>query len=428
MTAIFSHLDSLKAQEQTLTRSIWTLLAIGSIASVGSLWVPNHAGKLLANTIGLGCGATAMASDRQRRRLETVTKTADFAVATGTIAAVQHALQPSRIESAIALPAATSGPLPQADWWPEALDARLLLICGPQGSGKTSLALRLLADRASRGHGVTVLDPHAAKGQWPYKTVGAGKDYGAIDAAIGDWIEDVIAHYKAIAIDANAPVPAPQTLVAEELTQWADEVELAPKMVRVACSDIRKAQRYLVALSHGRTLATIGGAKGYRSTIDNAATVIELDRSPDERGATTGKLYRPGQPNEPVSISIDRWHPQPSIAPQPQPIALPNTGDRSAQLDWLGRCWAADDAIEVGHETTQDTPQNQQLLDSILTALKGRNDWLSVAQIRKLSRPLQRVEPALLTSILDDGATMGTIEVDRAGNVAKYRQSKRPSP
>ena len=210
MTAIFSHVDGLKAQEQTLTRSIWTLLAIGSIASVGSLWVPSHAGKLLANTIGLGCGSAAIATDRQRRRLEVVTRTADLTIATGTIGALQHAMAPARIEQAIALPAAAVAPLPQADWWSEALDARLLLICGPQGSGKTSLALRLLADRASRGHAVTVLDPHAAKGQWPYPTVGAGKDYAAIDAAIGGWVDAVVAHYKAIAIDASAPVPVPQ--------------------------------------------------------------------------------------------------------------------------------------------------------------------------------------------------------------------------
>jgi hypothetical protein len=427
MSAIFSHIDNLRDQERQLTRSIWTLLAIGSVASIGSFWVQSHTGKLLANTVGLACGATALASDRARRKLETVTQTADLAVATGTINALQHALAPSRIESAIALPAQTAGPLPQADWWHEALDARLLLICGPQGSGKTSLALRLLADRASRGHAVTVLDPHAAAGQWPYKTIGAGKDYVAIDGAIGEWVQGVIDHYKAIAIDANAPVPAPQTLVAEELTQWANEVELAPKMVRAACSDIRKAKRYLVALSHGRTLATIGGAKGYRDTIDNAAMVVELDRAADERGATTGKLYRPGQPNEPVAIGIDRWQPQPAIAPVPQAAALPGPDDRVAQLDWLSRCWGAEDAIEVGHETIAREVEipvcQQELIDQIVNLSKQKGA-VSAAACQRSSRKLKALTPDQIRELFWVAQALGKGTVDGDGSSARFTASE----
>ncbi len=342
---IFQHLQDKTEAATALTRATWSEIAVGALSVGAAPWIKHPAAHLIFGGSAATMGALAMATDRQKRKLEVVLKTAEAEGAIATIAALRRELAPARIEQALALPESTD-PLPMAEWWGEAIDARLLLICGPQGSGKTSIALRLLADRASQGHQVQVLDPHAAKGQWPYKTIGAGKDYEAIDAAIKDWIEGVEGHYRAIAQDANAPKPTPQTLLAEELTQWADEVESAPKMVRVACSDIRKAKRFLVAVSHGRTLATIGGAKGYRSTIDNAAMVIELDRSANETGASTGRLYRPGNP-EPVRVAIERWQPLP---PQMQPQAIASTEHPNRDLQILQRAWELP-AVEVPHET-----------------------------------------------------------------------------
>jgi len=182
---IFQHLQDKHQAATALTRATWGAIAVGALSVVAAPWIAHPAARLLFGGSAATMGATAMALDRQKRKLEVVLKTAEAEGAIALIASLRRELAPARIEQALALPE-SSDPLPMAQWWGDVLDARLLLICGPQGSVKTSLALRLLADRASQGHQVQVLDPHAAKGQWPYQTIGAGKDYRAIDAAIKD--------------------------------------------------------------------------------------------------------------------------------------------------------------------------------------------------------------------------------------------------
>jgi len=398
------------------------LLGAGAVAIVGAAYAKHPAPVAILGAGAVACGLAAESLDRRVRLGNQLTQTTDQIAMEAIARAYAQSLSPQQIAQSIALPAAEPGPLPMAQWWGEALDARLLLICGPQGSGKTSIALRLLADRASQGHRVKVLDPHAAKGQWPYTTIGAGKDYEAIDAAIKDWIDGVEGHYRAIAQDANAPTPTPQTLLAEELTQWADEVDSAPKMIRVACSDIRKAKRFLVAVSHGRTLATIGGAKGYRDTIDNAAMVLELDRAADELGASTGRLYRPGNP-EPVPIAIDRFGALPP-GPVPQAIAPVQHQDNR---ELLARCW--DSAIEVGHETIQDEAiepsASQQELIKLLVEISRKNGSITAADCKRSSRKFKTISPEAIRELFLIAQAVGLGVVDGDGQSARFTALKR---
>jgi hypothetical protein len=393
------------------------LLGAGAIAITGAAFARHPLPQTILGAGAVACGLAAESLDRRVRLGHQLAESTDRIALESIARAYQSALTPQQLSQAIALPASEPGPLPMGAWWGEALEARLLLICGPQGSGKTSLALRLLADRASQGHQVQVLDPHAAKGQWPYRTIGAGKDYEAIDAAIKDWIDGVEGHYRAIAQDASHPAPTPQTLLAEELTQWADEVDSAPKMVRVACSDIRKAKRFLVAVSHGRTLATIGGAKGYRSTIDNAAMVIELDRSANETGASTGRLYRPGNP-EPVAIAIERFGSLPT-ASMPQSIAPAHLDDR--QL-FLNRCW--DSAIEVGHETIADEAiepsASQQELINLLVEISRKNGTVSAADCQRSSRKFKAISADTIRELFLIAQAVGLGVVDGDGQSARF--------
>jgi GTPase SAR1 family protein len=395
------------------------LLAAGAIAIVGAAFARHPLPVAILGGGAVTCGLTAEALDRRVQKQGRLADSLEAITLEAIARTYQQALSPQQIQQAI-LPSAEPGPLPMDRWWGDVLEARLLLICGPQGSGKTSLALRLLADRASQGHQIQVLDPHAAKGQWPYPTIGAGKDYRAIDKAIQDWIAAVEGYYRTIAQDANAPTPTPQTLLAEELTQWADEVESAPKMIRVACSDIRKAKRYLVAVSHGRTLATIGGAKGYRNTIDNAAMVIELDRAADELGASTGRLYRPGNP-EPVAIAIERF---PAL-PQPTAKAITpvqHQDDRAL----LNRCWEQP-AIEVGHETIAENPikptaGQQELLD-LLVRISQQKGAISAADCQRASRKFKALTPDQIRQLflVAQAIGLGAIEgVDAGARFTAY--------
>jgi hypothetical protein len=394
----------------------WGVIAGGCLAVTAAAYARHPLSQAVLGAGALGAGVYAQAIDRRVRLGGQLMESTDRIALESIARAYQQALSPQQLQQAIALPAAEPGLLPMGQWWGEALEARLLLICGPQGSGKTSLALRLLADRSSQGHQVQVLDPHAAKGQWPYQTIGAGKDYRAIDAAIKDWIDGVEGYYRAIAQDASAPTPTPQTLLAEELTQWADEVESAPKMIRVACSDIRKAKRFLVAVSHGRTLATIGGAKGYRDTIDNAAMVIELDRAADELGASTGRLYRPGNP-DPVPIAIERFGALPQTTATPIAPAQ-DLDDR--QL--LARCW--DSVIEVGHETIADEAieptATQQELINLLIKISQKNGTVSAADCQRSSRKFKAISPDDIRALFLIAQAIGLGRVDGDGSSARF--------
>lgn len=412
--------EASRARTESDRLRVWGAIAAGAVAICGAAYARHALPQLILGGAAVGAGVYARGTDRRVRLGSQLAVSADQ-IALGAIArAYAQSLSPAALPTL--LPQAAPAALPMASWWGEAIDARLLLICGPQGSGKTSLALRLLADRASAGHSIKVLDPHAAAGQWPYPTVGAGKRYEAIDEAIGDWIDGIEAHYRAIALDAQHPAPAPQTLLAEELTQWANEVSLAPKMIRVACSDIRKAKRYLIALSHGRTLATIGGAKGYRDTIDNAATVIELDRADDERGSTTGKLYRPGNP-EPVAIAIDRWMPSPTLAPSPAPVAMPSpAAGRAAALEWLDSCWGS--TVEVDHETLIDRPQEltPEQADQIakITALATKKGAISARDCKQFIPSLKDASPDSIRELFVIARIMGHGRTTGEGDRLKF--------
>ena len=377
---IFQHLQDKHQAATALSRATWGAIAVGSLSVVAAPWISHPAARLLFGGSAATMGATAIALDRQKRKLEVVLKTAEAEGAIATIAALRRELAPARIEQALALPQSTD-PLPQSQWWPQVLRARFVQIVGPQGSGKTTLVLRLLQERATQGHRVTVLDPHARFDQWkPWEVCGAGMDWRAIREAIEVFCNEIRDHYQAIA-RGPAPEPAPHTVLAEEVTKWADNVANADRLIKTSCGDIRKANRFLVMASHGSTLDTTGGAKGFAKVIEQAALRLLLDESPEEIGADFGWLYRPGNP-EPVRVAIDRW--QPVALPPSQTQAIASSEHLDGDIQTLKRAWELP-AVEVPHETIARDVEIPEAALAIQRWINGRKDTFKLRDFQRAS-------------------------------------------
>ena len=151
-----------------------------------------------------------------------------------------------------------------------------VLIYGPQGSGKTFLAEEEIKERKQVGHKVTALDPHAGFNSWrDCEVVGAGMDYQAIDAELADFASEVKRRYERIRKEPN-PTFQPWTFVCDEFTNWASRCKASGDFFQAGLSDIRKAKMYVIFVSHARTLAGLGDAKGMAATRDAALLEIEL--------------------------------------------------------------------------------------------------------------------------------------------------------
>ena len=151
-----------------------------------------------------------------------------------------------------------------------------VLIYGPQGSGKTFLAEEEIKERKEAGHKVTALDPHAGFNSWrDCEVVGAGMDYPSIDEELSDFASEVKRRYERIRKEPN-PQFQPWTFVCDEFTNWASRCKASGDFFQAALSDIRKAKMYVIFVSHARTLAGLGDAKGMAATRDAALLEIEL--------------------------------------------------------------------------------------------------------------------------------------------------------
>ena len=194
-----------------------------------------------------------------------------------------------------------------------------VLIYGPQGSGKTFLAEEEIRERKSAGHRVTALDPHAGFYSWrDCEVIGAGMDYAGIDAELADFAAEVKRRYERIRNEPN-PQFQPWTFVCDEFTNWASRCKASGDFFQAALSDIRKAKMYALFVSHARTLAGLGEAKGMAATRDASLLEIELFGQIDPETAEAVPKFEalvklPGQSQSDRKLVKLVKHPEPKNA------------------------------------------------------------------------------------------------------------------
>jgi len=214
-----------------------------------------------------------------------------------------------------------------------------VLLYGPQGSGKTFLAEEEIKERKQAGHKVTALDPHAGFNSWrDCEVVGAGMDYASIDAELADFAAEVRSRYERIRKEPN-PQFTPWTFVCDEFTNWASRCKASGDFFQAALSDIRKAKMYVIFVSHARTLAGLGEAKGMAATRDAALFEIELLGQIDPLTAEAVPKFEalvklPGQSQADRTLVKLTKHPTPT-APEPTPQG--NSAETAA--DYLNRVY-----------------------------------------------------------------------------------------
>jgi hypothetical protein len=403
-------------------------LGAGAVAIIGAVYAKHPAPVAILGVGAVACGLAAERVDRRVRLGGQLAESADRIALEAIARAYAAALSPQQLQQAIALPAAEPGPRPMQEWWPDVLGYPTVLIYGQFGSGKTTLAERLVNDRRAAGHQVRVLDPHLAAGAWPgCDTVGSGMNYRAIDEALGDFAEEVESRYQALSKDKNATFN-PITYICDEFTHWSDRTKNAADFFAATMADTRKVRMHAVFIGHGRTLQCVGGKAGLAKTRDDSLLEIKLTAKPDPSSPTgvsptgLGELKYPGNP-DPVPIAIERFGALHQTTATPIAPAQ-HQDDR----EWLARCWQQP-AIEVGHETLIDeaiapTEHQQELLD-LLVEISRKAGSITAADCKRSSRKFKAISADDIRQLFLIAQAVGLGVVDGEGQSARFTALKR---
>jgi len=218
-------------------------------------------------------------------------------------------------------------------WAKDLIHFPAVLVYGQQGSGKTSFTTWLLRERIKAGHEAEVWDVHRAYGQWKgLPCHGDGMDYEAVDARMGTFTRLVKERYRKIST-VEGYKPSWKTAICEEFTNFDGQCQNSPSFFKQSLSDFRKVKLCVVYCGHGRTLSTLGGAKGVADMRDGGLIELELEAKIDPVtrelvSAQKGRLKLPNQ--APITVKIADWMRgasdfsdivQAPIAPEPVAIA-----------------------------------------------------------------------------------------------------------
>jgi len=195
-------------------------------------------------------------------------------------------------------------------WAKDLIHFPAVLVYGQQGSGKTSFTTWLLRERIKAGHEAEVWDVHRAFGQWKGLPVhGDGMDYEAVDARMGTFTRLVKDRYRKLST-VEGYKPSWKTAICEEFTNFDGQCQNSPTFFKKSLSDFRKVKLCVIYCGHGRTLSSLGGAKGCAEMRDSGLIELELEAKIDPVtrelvSAQKGRLKLPNQ--APITVKIADW-------------------------------------------------------------------------------------------------------------------------
>jgi hypothetical protein len=423
------------AQLQSWTCAIAAMLLIGATAATN-----NQSVKLLTSAGTLAACAIAQPSRRTCRKLKGLIRDGEDISAAAYQQYLWEAFKPRQVIEAQIIEPEPEIPLLPVD---SLIGYPSILIHGAQGSGKTSLAAYILQRRREVGHAVTVLDPHAGFGQWEgLRVVGAGMDFGAIDEEIDGFIGSVKDSYSQHR--AKPTQFAPATLFVDEFTNLASRAKNAGELFKSGVSDLRKINKHLLIVSHARTLAGLGDARGMAKTRDNGLLEIFLDvdldvASGSAKPALSGTIKYPGK--DPMPIRLAPWmrgsmtFTQPALPEQGRPLAemalqdlIPESTAPTTPQDKLEAIFSQDvvsDEMpkdELLDELTDASSVDEMPEDCRQILLFARDrDWFTTKELKAGKKSLRNISSAQLNQLLDLLEQAGWLEGQPIRNTRQYR-------
>jgi energy-coupling factor transporter ATP-binding protein EcfA2 len=178
-----------------------------------------------------------------------------------------------------------------------------VLVVGPKGSGKTTLLKTIVQRRASEE--CVALDPHASPGKWPCKTIGHGRDYGAIDSALRTLHAGMDARFKQLGRGEMQEGAYPRrSLVGDEFRSLAialngkEGTVSAGSVIASRITEGRKVGECALVASHNDTLEALGlpqGASALKTCFDYIVYLggLAVDRAPETMKAALRRMDRP---------------------------------------------------------------------------------------------------------------------------------------
>lgn len=387
---------------------VWGAIAGGCLAVTAAAYAKHPLSQAVLGAGALGAGVYAQALDRRVRLGGQLAESADRVAMEAVIRAYQQSLSPAQLQQAIALPAATGGPLEaleQFDWnlfnsQPD-IYAHLAIV-GPTGSGKSTLA-EILCTMLG---GITIaIAPHRKPGDFAAlgdRVYCGGRNYGTLDDDPADFQSlltgrpgkvTAVAVIKAIHAEMNRryellsngddPGPMVNVVWDEILAALGEVPKLAKTYLLPLLREARKVRLRVIALPQDDQVESLD-IKGQGAARSNL-TYVRLGKMAiaHAKGLTPDVAAWVASQPRPCLVED-----QPAIVPSfgalppgpvPQAIApVQHLDDR----ELLARAWELP-AVEVPHETIARDVELPPAALAIQQWINGRKDTFKLRDFQR---------------------------------------------